>query len=194
MTLLAIDRLGARYTIFAPNAVQHHVINHLTGEVMNEQRNMLVEAARIARGRIFPLTDFSADNFDAVIFPGGFGAAKNLCTYAFEGSNHVVREDVADIIKVMHAQKKPIGALCVAPVLLAQVLDNVVVTLGSDPDSIAKVEAMGAKHVNTRPTEVIADKENMVFTTPCYMLPATISTIADSAENLVKAILENLNE
>ena len=192
MTLLAIDRNECQYTIFAPDADQFHVMNHYTKEVMPEKRNMLVEAARIARGDIHPLTELKSADFDAVVFPGGYGAAKNLFTYAMKGTKAVVDAEVERVIKDFHAQRKPIGALCISPVLLAKVLGNITITVGTDEKTIHDVETFGAQHINTQQTEVIADKENMVFTTPCYMLPATIADIADCAENLIETILENI--
>ena len=192
MTLLAIDRNECQYTIFAPDADQFHVVNHYTKEVMPEKRNMLVEAARIARGDIHPLTELKSADFDAVVFPGGYGAAKNLFTYAMKGTKAVVDAEVERVIKDFHTQRKPIGALCISPVLLAKVLGNITITVGTDEKTIHDVETFGAQHINTQQTEVIADKENMVFTTPCYMLPATIADIADCAENLIETILENI--
>ncbi|MCQ2270413.1 MAG: isoprenoid biosynthesis glyoxalase ElbB [Bacteroidales bacterium] len=192
MTLLAIDRNECQYSIFAPDADQYHVINHYTKQATNEKRNMLAEAARIARGDIQPLTALKAGDFDAVVFPGGFGAAKNLFTYALEGTNAVVIPEVERVVREFHAAHKPIGALCIAPVMIAKILGDITITVGVDEKTIADVESFGAKHINTQQTEVIADKENKVFTTPCYMLPATIGDIADCADNLIKAILENL--
>lgn len=192
MTLLAIDRNKCQYSIFAPDANQYHVINHCTGQPMEEKRNMMVEAARIARGNIQPLTALKPADFDAVVFPGGYGAAKNLSNYALVGNKAVVIPEVERVVREFYAAHKPIGALCIAPVMLAKILGNVTITVGVDEKTIADVESFGSKHVNTQQTEVIADKENRVFTTPCYMLPATIADIADCADNLVKAILENL--
>lgn len=192
MTLLAIDRNECQYTIFAPDADQYHVMNHYTKEVMPEKRNMLVEAARIARGDIHALTELKSADFDAVVFPGGFGAAKNLFTYAIKGTKAEVDAEVERVIKDFHAQRKPIGALCISPVLLAKVLGNITITVGTDERTIHDVETFGAQHINTQQTEVIADKENMVFSTPCYMLPASIADIADCAENLIETILENI--
>lgn len=192
MTLLAIDRNECQYSIFAPDADQYHVINHYTKQATDEKRNMLAEAARIARGDIQPLSALKVSDFDAIVFPGGFGAAKNLFTYAVEGTNAVVIPEVERVVREFYAAHKPIGALCIAPVMIAKILGNVTITVGVDQKTIADVESFGAKHVNTQQTEVIADKENKVFTTPCYMLPATIGDIADCADNLIKAILENL--
>lgn len=192
MTLLAIDKLGAEYTVFAPDDNQRSVVNHVTGKEMNETRNMMVEAARIARGQIKPITEYSASDFDALVLPGGFGAAKNLCDYAFAGANAVVREDVSKIIRETFAQGKPIGGLCIAPVILAKVLGNVSVTLGTDAVAISNVEHFGATHINTQEREVAIDKKNKIFSTPCYMLAASIADIATSAENLIKAMIENI--
>ncbi len=192
MTLLAIDRNECEYSIFAPNDNQYHVVNHVTGQVMEESRNMMVEAARIARGKVKPLDACRVEDFDALVFPGGNGSAKNLFTYAIDGPGCSVREDVAQLIRAFHQQKKPIGALCIAPVMLAKVLGDITITVGNDENTIAHVQSFGTKHINTQQTEVIADKQNMVFTTPCYMLPAHISDIADCAENLIEAILDNI--
>lgn len=192
MTLLAIDRNGCEYDIFAPDADQFHVINHYTKQESQEKRNMLVEAARIARGNIRPLTKLKVADFDAIIFPGGYGAAKNLFNYAINGTNATVMPEVERIVKDFHKAHKPIGALCIAPVLIARILGCGTITVGNDTKTIADVETFGAQHVNTQQTEVIADKENMIFTTPCYMLPASIADIADCADNLVKTMLENL--
>lgn len=192
MTLLAIDRNEYEYSIFAPNDNQYHVVDHVSGQATDEKRNMMVEAARIARGQIRPLEECKVEEFDAVVFPGGFGAAKNLFTYAIDGKDCTVREDVATLIRAFHARKKPIGALCIAPVMIAKVLGDVTITVGNDEGTIENVLSFGSKHINTLQKGVIADKQNMVFTTPCYMLPARISDIADCAENLIEAIIENI--
>ena len=127
MTLLAIDRNGGEYQIFAPNDWQYHVVNHVTGQPMNEKRNMLLEAARIARGNVKPIEQCRVEDFDAVVFPGGNGSAKNLFTYALEGASCTVREDVAEVIRAFHKAGKPVGALCIAPVMIAKVLGDVTV-------------------------------------------------------------------
>lgn len=190
MTLLAIDRHECSYTIFAPDAPQYHVMNHLTRQPMEGSRNMMVEAARIARGDIHEISTYNPADFDALVLPGGFGVAKNLFTYAFDGPNAQVLESVRKAITDTHTTHKPIGALCISPVLVSKILGDITVTVGSDPATIRDVEAMGASHVNTQITEVISDKKNMVFSTPCYMLPASIADIADSAYNLIDTMLE----
>ncbi len=190
MTLYAIAKQGAEYEIFAPDVEQHHVINHITGEEMNEKRNVLIESARIARGKIKPLSEFKADDFDAIIFPGGFGVAKNLSDFAFKGAECSVNQEVEQAIKSMYAQKKPIGALCISPAVVAKVLTGSVVTIGDDEATASEIEKMGSKHEKTSHGEVTVDKNFNVFTTPCYMLNATIVNIADGAINVVNAMLE----
>ena len=164
MTMLAVIEHGCTYQMFAPNRNQHHVINHLTGEEMPESRNMLVEAARIARGQIQPLEDFHVEDFDAVLFPGGFGVAKNFFTYAFQGADCQVDKQIAQLIKDIHKAGKPIGALCIAPVLLAKVLKDITITVGNDENTAKDVVKMGGKNINTVSGEVISDKENK---SPC---------------------------
>ena len=192
MTLLAIDRNDCSYTVFAPNLPQYHVMNHLTRQPMEGSRNMMVEAARIARGVVREISEYRPEDFDALVLPGGFGVAKNLFTYAFDGVNAKVLDSVRDAVISTHKAGKPIGGLCIAPMLLAKILGNITVTLGSDPGAIHDVEAMGASHVKTQITEVICDKQNKIFTTPCYMLDASIADIADSAENLIEKMLETM--
>jgi enhancing lycopene biosynthesis protein 2 len=191
LTLLAIARQGGTYEIFAPNIEQAHVINHLTGGEMPEKRNVLVESARIARGKIADLKAYKADQFDALVFPGGFGAAKNLSSFAFEGANCSVNADVEQAVKQTVKAGKPIGALCISPVVIAKILEGVEVTIGDEQGPAEAIGAMGGTHKNTTHGEVVFDPKYKVFTTPCYMLDATIDQIADGAENIVRAILKN---
>lgn len=190
LTLLAIARKGAEYQCFAPDVEQAHVINHLTGDEMNEKRNVLVEAARIARGDIKPLSDYKAEDFDAIIFPGGFGAAKNLCTFAFDGVDCKVNPDVEAAVRSTVVAEKPVGALCITPVFIAKILGDVKVTIGQDAETAKAVEKMGGIHENTTHGEIVFDEKYKVITSPCYMLDATIDQIADGAERVVDTILE----
>ncbi len=190
LTLLSIAKNGAEYKCFAPNVEQAHVINHLTGKEMSETRNVLIEAARIARGKIQPLSEYNAAEFDAIIFPGGFGAAKNLCTFAFDGTNCKINQDVKNAVKETVKAGKPIGALCISPVLIAKILGDVNVTIGQDEASAEAIKKMGGSHKITTHGEIVVDEKYKVVTTPCYMLDATINQIADGAENAVKKILE----
>ncbi len=191
LAMLAIKEAGADYQCFAPDMEQYHVINHLTGEVMNEKRNVLVEAARIARGKILPLSAYRAADYDVLFFPGGFGAAKNLSTVAFDGPNATVQADVERAVRETVAAAKPIGAMCISPVFVAKILGDVNVTIGTDEGTIQVIEALGATHVQTQHGDVVCDHEKQVFTTPCYMLDATISDIWDGAYNIVQAIMES---
>ncbi len=190
MTLFSIMKNGGIYEIFAPDIPQYHVINHLTGEDMNETRNVLVESARIARGKIKPLSEFMAEDFDGLIYPGGFGAAKNLSSFAFDGPDCKVNEDVKTSIEKMTKAGKPIGALCISPVIMAKVLEEADLTIGQDEGTADAVEAMGARHKTTNHGEVIVDQKYKLVTTPCYMLDANILQIADGADNVVKAMLK----
>ncbi len=189
-TMWAIAKAGAQYQLFAPDKEQHHVINHLTGEPANEKRNVLTEAARIARGDIKPLSQFNADAFDALMMPGGFGVAKNLSTFAFEGAGSTVDAEVEKAVRAVHKAGKPIGALCISPVVIAKIFGNVELTIGSDADTANALTSMGAKHIQTTHGEVVIDKKNKIATTPCYMLDANILQIAEGAENIVGAVLE----
>lgn len=190
LTLYAIAKKGAAYEIFAPDIPQHHVINHMTGEEMNETRNVLVESARIARGKIKALSEFSGKDFDALVFPGGFGAAKNLSTFAFDGADCSINADVENAIKEMIGLGKPVGALCIAPVILAKILGDVELTIGQDRGTAEAVQKMGATHTETGHGEVVVDEKHKVVTTPCYMLDATLDQIGEGAENLVDALLK----
>ncbi len=190
LTLLAIARNGAEYQCFAPNVNQAHVINHLTGEEMPETRNVLIEAARIARGNIKPLAEYTAQDYDAIIFPGGFGVAKNLCSFAFDGVDCFVNAEVEKAIRDTVVEEKPIGALCISPALIAKVLGDVEVTIGEDAETSTAIEKMGGTHIQTTHGEIVVDEKYKIITTPCYMLNATIDQIATGAENAVKKLLE----
>ena len=190
LTLLAIANNGAEYQIFAPDIQQHHVKNHLTGEEMNETRNVLVESARIARGKIQPLTELEIKDFDAVIFPGGFGVAKNLSNYAFKGADLTVNPQVEQTIKSAYQNGKPIGVLCIAPVIIPKILGNVEVTIGNVKETAENIKKLGGKHIETTHGEVVVDKKFKVVSTPCYMLDATIDQIYAGTDNLVKTIMK----
>ena len=194
--LLSIEQHGCEYQCFAPNRPQTEVVDHLTEkQVKNEERNILVEAARIARGKILPIEQFKAEDYDALFFTGGYGVAKNLCDYAYKGVAMEVQPDVARAILEMHEAKKPIGAMCIAPVMLARLIPDVCVTLGAEGTFDAdNVRAWGANHVQTENGDVCADNEKLVFTTPAYMLEASLKDVYDGAYNMVEAVLEYLEE
>ena len=190
-TLWAILKQGASYQVFAPDMEQHHVINHLNGEEMPEKRNVLVESARIARGEIRPLSDFDAKEYDGLMLPGGFGAAKNLSTFAFDGPDCKVNPELERSIMDMIKLKKPIGALCISPVILAKVIgDNINLTIGSDDSTADAIEKMGGLHKIASHGEITVDERYKTVSSPCYMLDANILQIADGADNVVKKVLE----
>lgn len=188
--MLAIDKAGGVYQCFSPDINQYHVINHLTDEEMDETRNVLVESARIARGNIKKLAEYQPDEFDAIVFPGGFGVAKNLCTFAVDGADCLVNPVVEQAIERSHKAGLPIGALCISPVLIAGVLGKVQLTIGSDEATAGALESMGAIHRNTDGSDIVVDKENKIVTSPCYMNDASISIVARGAENVIEALYE----
>ena len=188
LTLLAIQKKGSEYQCFAPNIDQYHVINHITGEEMQQTRNVLVESARIARGNIKDISELNIKDYDGVIFPGGFGVAKNLSDFAFKGVESEVLPSVTEVILAFWKAKKPIGALCISPAIIAKVIPNATLTIGNDAGTKEAIEKMGAKHMEATHGEVITDTENKIVTTPCYMLDATIAQIEKGANNLVNQI------
>lgn len=193
LSLLAIDEAGATFECFAPDDWQHDVVNCATGETINEKRNLLVEAARIARGNIRPLTELHAKNFDAILFPGGFGVAKNLCTFAFKGSAGSVRSDVQTVINDFYQTKKPIGAVCIAPALIALALKgkNLNLTLGAEGEAAGEVKKLGHRHTVSLPNEAVIDQENKIATTPAYMYDeAHLKDMRIGISKVVQAILE----
>lgn len=189
LTLYFLDRVVAEIVCMAPDVNQLDVVNHLKGEPSDETRNVLVEAARIARGDIKDIKDIKALNLDALIFPGGYGAAKNLCNFAVKGADCIVNPEVERLIKEMHEAGKPIGFICIAPVIAAKVL-GAEVTIGSDKDTAAAIEKMGGKHVVRDVDDIVFDGKNNVVSTPAYMLGPTISKVALGIEKLVDKVLE----
>lgn len=193
LTMLTIDKTGAQIICMAPDVAQLHVINHMSGEeVKGESRNVLTESARIARGNIKDIKEVSADDLDALIFPGGFGAAKNLCDFAIKGKDCTVNPEVERLIKEMHAVEKPMGFVCIAPALAAKVLGEhgPTLTIGSDEGTAAAIEAMGGKHVVRKVDEIAVCEANKVVSTPAYMLGPNISNVASGVEKLVLKVLE----
>ncbi|KAK8829516.1 hypothetical protein WA577_007080 [Blastocystis sp. JDR] len=186
--LESISRRRAQYQCFAPNIPQMHVVNHLTGEPSNEQRNVLTESARIARSNVLDIEKLDLSKFDAGVFRGSLGAAKNLS----------LPSPVTSVINAFHSAKKPIGACCIAPVLLARTLPGVHVTLGQEKvcdenpyaDACGAAKIMGATHVQCKPTEVCVDKENRIVTTPAYMHNSPIHVVRDGIDNMIEELLK----
>ena len=191
LTLLAIRQQGAAYQCFAPDKNQLHVINHLTGDVAEgESRNVLVEAARIARGEIKPVTQCNAEEFDALILPGGFGAAKNLCTFAVDGADSQPDADVLAVCKAFAQLHKPAGYACIAPALAASVYPKgVKLTIGNDADTAGGINALGAEHIDCDVDDIVIDTANKLVTTPAYMLAQDILEAQKGLEKMVKTVL-----
>ena len=192
LTLLALERAGARAICTAPDMVQTHVINHLTREAMDEKRNVLVESARIARGDIIDVKEIKAGDLDALILPGGFGAAKNLSDFAEKGPDSSVHPEVERLLQEMRAASKPIGAICIAPATLTRALAEhaPLVTIGTDGGTAAAIETMGGRHQNCAVDQICVDQKNKVVTTPAYMLGPGIRDVALGIEKLVDKVLE----
>lgn len=171
--IVSLSELGAELQFFAPDR-EFVVKNNITAEPTGEKRNMLIEAARIARGKILPIAKLHANDFDAVVFPGGFGAATNLCTFAMDGAKGSVLPEIEKVIHEFHKQSKPIGGVCIAPAILALALGKVGVslTVGEDGGAAANIKKTGADHVVCAVDDFVSDRANKVVTTPAYMYEA----------------------
>lgn len=191
-TLLAIDRQGAEAVCMAPNS-DFPVTDHLAMQESGEKRNALVESARIARGNIRDISEVKAGELDAIIFPGGFGAAKNLCDFAMKGAAAAVHPQVSRLLKEMAAAGKPIGAICIAPVLIAAVLGKEsapTVTIGNDAGTASEIEKTGARHQDCPVTEFVIDAKNKLVTTPAYMLANRISEAYEGIDKCVREVIK----
>ena len=191
ITLLEIEQQGASYQCFAPNIEQLHVVNHLTGEVASgETRNVLVESARIARGNIQDVTKIDVNAFDAIILPGGFGAAKNLSDFALVGPQAKVQADVVSAVQSFKKADKPIGLICITPALTPLLLgEGVVCTIGSDKGTADAITAMGGIHQTCAVDDIVIDNNNKLVTTPAYMLAENITQIASGIRKLVQQVV-----
>ncbi len=191
LTLLSLEKHGATYQCFAPDVNQLHVVNHLTGEVAEgETRNVLVEAARIARGNIKPVSECNVDDFDLLVLPGGFGAAKNLCTFAVDGPECIFNDEVLTVCKGFAEAGKPAAYACIAPALAAKVYGNSTnVTIGNDEGTAAGMEAFGAKHQDCSVEDVVIDQEAKLVTTPAYMLGQNILEVSVGLDKMVQSVL-----
>ena len=193
LTLLALDRLGATAVCVAPNMDQEGVVNHRTGKAEESRRNVLDEAARIARGKVQDIAKVKASDLDAIILPGGYGAAKNLSNFATAGAHAKVEPGVAKLLRDMHKARKPIAALCIAPTVLAAALrderTHPKLTIGSDEATATALEEMGAKHVVCPVDEFRVDEEQRLVSSPAYMYDARISEVALGIEKTVKELV-----
>ena len=192
LTLYFLDKHGAEIVCMAPDKDQADVVDHAKGKPAAEKRNVLAEAARIARGNIRDVKSVTAAELDGIIIPGGFGAAKNLSTFAKDGTDCTVDADVSRLLNDLRAASKPIGALCIAPAVLARLFGKagVKLTIGTDPGTAAALEKMGARHRNAAADEIVVDEAMKVVTTPCYMTARRISEVGEGVEKVVRKILE----
>jgi len=200
LTLLAISEAGHEYVCISIDDNQHHVINHSTGEEMTESRNMLVESARIARGAITEISKISPADIDALVIPGGFGNAKTLTSWAFDGPNGTIRADIKLLIVNLINVGKPIVALCVSPVVLAKAMEGsnieLNLTIGStksaSPYSILGfmegIQTSGASTAEREINEILVDFENKVISAPCYMMDANIVEIRQNIKQAIDAL------
>ena len=193
LTMLFLDKPGVEMILMAPNIDQMHVINHYTGQEMEDYRNVLVESSRIARGEIKDMAEVSGNDLDALIIPGGFGVAKNLCDYAMAGPECSVNPDVYRLIVELRLMNKPIGAICIAPVMMAKILgeqeESANMTIGYDETTSTDIISMGSKHIDCPVTEMIIDEDKKIVTTPAYMEANSIKEAADGIEQLIKQVL-----
>ena len=192
LTLLQLAERGVDYQCMAPNIDQMHVINHLTGEVAeNETRNVLVESARLARGEIIDLATANAEDYDALIIPGGFGAAKNLSDFAVKGPESQVNADVLSFTQAIHKAGKPVGLICIAPAMTPLIFgEGATCTIGNDADTAAAIEAMGGNHESCSVSEIVIDQERKIITTPAYMLAGSITEAASGIRKLVDQVID----
>lgn len=194
-TLLAIKRNNAEYICFAPNKEQYQVIDHIkNSNVKNENRNMMIESARIARGEIKDLNKYNPEDFDALVFPGGLGVAKNLFTYAVDGVDCKIDPLVEKKILDTREKDKPIGAICISPLLIARALRDSnlkpKVTVGNQEELMESVKAMGAIPIEKKVDEIYYDEVNKIVSTPAYTIGKDIAEVASGIEKLVKKVIE----
>ncbi|WP_133405334.1 isoprenoid biosynthesis glyoxalase ElbB [Parashewanella tropica] len=192
LTLLSIEQQGGRYQCFAPDMEQLHVINHATGEVVEgETRNVLVESARIARGEIKALSTLNVNEFDALVIPGGFGAAKNLCDFAVKGTECQINQDVVMTVDNFKQANKPIGLMCIAPMMIPALFgQGATGTIGTDLDTAAAFTQMGGVHQQADVHSIVVDEANKVVSTPAYMLATSVSEAYSGIHKMVAKVIE----
>jgi len=186
--LIALDMVGYEIIYTAPDVDQAATVDHSTEDGESVTRNALKEAARIARGNIKPLSDLRPEDYDAVVFPGGFGAALTLCSFASDGPECSVNPEVESLINAALKSGKPIAAMCIAPVILARTIPGARLTIGNHPETIAAVSAMGAVHVNCPVEESVVDVEKKLVTTPAYMLAGGPAEVFEGALSMVEKL------
>ena len=195
LTLLALDRADVQVQCMAPDIEQMHVVDHLKGEPTQDKRNVLVEAARIARGNIVDIAQVDTSELDALALPGGYGGAKNLSNFAVQGADCAVHPQVTRVVREVHEAGKPIASLCITPAILAALFGKELhpsLTIGSDADTAKALEQMGARHQNAVVTDIVIDNDNNLITTPCYMLDARIRDVATGIDRAIAELLQRV--
>ncbi|OOF09244.1 isoprenoid biosynthesis protein ElbB [Salinivibrio sp. PR5] len=191
LSLLALEQNDAQWQCFAPDIDQHHVIDHRTGEAMKETRNVLTEASRIVRGEILPLTDLNVDHFDALLVPGGFGAAKNLSDFAYNGDPVQVNQEMFAVCQAFARAEKPAGYMCIAPIMIPQIYPKGVKgTIGNEPDIAAAFNRMGGEHIECPVSDYVLDQRHHLLSTPAYMLATSVLDAASGINRMVKKLVE----
>lgn len=198
LTLLRLDENSVAYQVIAPNKPQTQVVNHLTGNPVEDSqpggansRNMLEEAARIARGAALDLAEANPDDYTAVILPGGFGVANNLSNFASAGADCSVDAEVQKFVQAFHKAAKPIGLMCIAPAITAQLIGaNILCTVGNDPSVVGAMTSMGTLHKTSNVDEIVVDNNNKVVSTPAYMLAQSINEAKTGIFKLVDKVIE----
>ncbi|MCA2484952.1 isoprenoid biosynthesis glyoxalase ElbB [Vibrio sp. Vb2853] len=191
LAFYAIEKAGATWHCFAPNIDQLHVINHLTGDEMDETRNVLIESARIARGNIDDVAKLNVDEYDALLLPGGFGAAKNLTDFAVSGAECSINTHVAQACRAFANAKKPAGYLCISPVIIPMIYEQGVKgTVGNDEAVSIAFNQMGGEHTTCPVEDIVFDEKHLVLSTPAYMLAENISQAASGIEKLVSKLIK----
>lgn len=195
LTLLYLDQQEANVQMFASNLMQHHAVNHASGKDEMQNRNILTESARIARGKVASLSTLDPSKFDALMIPGGFGVAKNMSDFAFKGKDCDVNAEFAKVVKSFHEAKKPIGAICIAPAIIARILfqTGATLTVGDDPATVAAITALGCKHQAAKSHEAVVDRKHKIASCSAYMRDDKISNIARGIEAVVTHVMDMAN-
>lgn len=197
LTLLHLDKAGAEVVAMAPDKNQHHVVNHIEGEETGETRNILVESSRLMRGNIKNINEVEVSELDALILPGGFGVAKNFCSFAFEGPNCSFDEEIAKMVLDVHNQGKPVGAICISPALIAKIFEkikSVKLTIGTDEGIANAVTSLNANHIVCEETDCVVDIENKIVTTPAYNISGVkIANVEQGISKLVSEVLSMIS-
>lgn len=195
--LLSLDRRGVEITCLAPDGELDEV-DHIKSEPTGAKRSILTESARIARGEITALSKVNGGHFDAIILPGGFGAAKNLCSFAVDGAGCTVHPDVERTLVEAHETGTPIGFACIAPAVGARVFGprdkNPTLTIGTDAGTAEGLGELGATHQNTEPDAIVIDEANRIVSTPAYMSATRISQVFDGIDAMVERVLDMANQ